>query len=44
MERLQLDRGAAFTYLVRRSQDANQKLSSVAQDLVLKVERNASGS
>jgi AmiR/NasT family two-component response regulator len=44
MERLQLDRAAAFMYLVRRSQDANQKLSSVAQDLVLKVERNASGS
>jgi AmiR/NasT family two-component response regulator len=44
MERLQLDRAAAFMYLVRRSQDANQKLSSVAQDLVLKVERNASRS
>jgi AmiR/NasT family two-component response regulator len=44
MERLQLDRAEAFTYLVRRSQDANQKLSSIAQDLILKVERNASRS
>jgi AmiR/NasT family two-component response regulator len=42
MERLQLDRAAAFTYLARRSQHANQKLTRVAQDLVLKVERNAS--
>jgi len=41
MERMSLDRGAAFMYLVHRSQESNTKLSIVAQELVTKVERNA---
>jgi len=41
MERMSLDRGAAFMYLVHRSQKSNTKLSIVAQELVTKLERNA---
>src|SRR3954464_14080633 len=39
MERLSLDRGAAFIYLVHRSQQATTKLSIGAQEMVARVER-----
>jgi AmiR/NasT family two-component response regulator len=41
MERLQLDRAAAFSHLSRRAQGANDKLISIAHDIVFNVERNA---
>src|SRR3954451_9480635 len=41
IERLSLDRRAAFIYLVHRSQQSNTKLSTVAQERLAKVERNA---